>query len=299
MISRVSDLQTFADLRANLGRLQTRLEELNTEVVTGRRLDRPSDDPAGAGMLVRSFSALDGLDRDRRAGGFARGFLAAQDALLDDARGVIDRARELAVQHANDLLSPSQRAAAADEVHGLLEAVVAIGNADLAGRRLFSAGEDVTGQAPFIHPDDAAFDPANPYVGAARGLEVAIDGGGLVRVTTPGDQVLRHAIVALADLEGRLRSGTDSAGSLPLLDDAATALATERASVGSRMQRIDQRERQIEAADLVLTETIGHTRDADMVDVVTRLAQLQGQLQVASAASQRVLETSLVNLLTF
>jgi flagellar hook-associated protein 3 FlgL len=299
VISRVSDVQSFAELGANIGRLQVRLEDLNTQVATGRRLERPSDDPAGAGIVVRSFSTLDGLDRDRRSAGFARRFLVAQDALLDDARGVIDRAREIAVQHASGLLTPSEHAAAAEEVHELLEAMVAIGNSDLAGRYLFSAGEDATGQVPFVHPDDPAFDAANPYVGAARALEVAIDGGEVVRVTTPGGQALGPAIAALADLESRLMGGTDSAQSLPLLDDAAAALATERASLGARLGRVGERERQIQHGELVVTQALADTRDADMVEVVTHLTQVQGQLQVALAASQRILDAALTNLLGF
>ena len=297
MISRVSDVQTFGELRANLSRLQAQIEDLNTQVITGKRLTRPSDDPAGAGSLVRLFSSLDGLSRDRHAGGFGRDFLAAQDALLDDTRSLVDRAGELAVQHANGLLSDDERAAAVEEVHALLQAAVAIGNSELAGRRLFSAGEDVSGTPPFVDPDDPGFDPATPYVGATRGLEVEIGAGNLVRVTTPGDQVLGSTIAALADLEGRLAAGTDTAASLPALDAAARDLAAERASVGTRMQTIDQREDRIQGAELITTETIGGTRDADIADVVTRLAQLQAQLQVAAAASQRLLDASLVNLL--
>jgi flagellar hook-associated protein 3 FlgL len=200
------------------------------------------------------------------------------------------------VQHANGTLTASEHAVAAEEVHELLEAMVAIGNSDLAGRYLFSAGEDATGQAPFVHPDDLTFDAANPYVGAARALEVGIDGGEVVRVTTPGDQVLGSAIAALADLESRLQGGTDSAQSLPLLDDAATVLTTERASLGARLERVGGRERQIQQSELVVTETIADTRDADMVEVVTHLTQVQGQLQVALAASQRILEATLTNL---
>lgn len=299
MISRVSDLATFTDLRLNFGRLRARLDDLSEQIATGQRVNRPSDDPAGAAVLVRSLSVLDAFDADRRAASFARGFLGVEDALLDDAGFILDRARELATQHANGLFGDGERAAAAEEVHALLDAVVAIGNSELGGRRLFSGGESVGGAAPFVDPDDPGFDPGNPYVGASRGLEVEIGGGELVRVTTPGDQVFGGAIAALADLEDRLRAGTSTADALPLLEAAATALHTERASVGTRLGRVDARDGQIDDAELVVDQTVAATRGADLVSLVTELAQLQAQLQVAAAASQRVLESSLVNLLTF
>jgi flagellar hook-associated protein 3 FlgL len=297
MIFRVSDLQTFSRLSTNFGRLRTRVEELNEQATTGLRLNRPSDDPAGAGVVVRSLSVVESLAQDTRAVNFARSFLTAQDGVLEDAGNVITRAREIAVQHSNDLFSDSERAAAAAEVHALLEALVALGNAELGGRRLFSAGEDATGAAPFTDPNDPAFDPANPYNGSATPLEVEIGSGELIRTTTPGDQVLGSAIVALADLETQLSSGADPGASLPLLEGAAGDLSVERSSIGTRAERLDGRAGQIEHGELAAQDLISTTRDADIVAVVTSLVSLQGQLQVAAAASQQVLQASLVNLL--
>lgn len=298
MISRVSDLQMFAELSANLGRLGRRIEELNGQVATGSRVNKPSDDPSGAGALVRAFSVRQTLDQDQRASDFARRFLAAQDGLLDDARNILDRAREIAVQQANEVYSDGERIAAAEEVHALLGAVVFIGNDELGGRRLFAAGAEVTGGAPpFVDPDDPSFDPANPYVGPASPFEVEIGTGQLVRITTPGDQVFGVSIAALADLEDRLRTGADTAGALTQLEVAADGLGVERSSVGARTQQVDGRMGQIRNAELLTSEAIATTRGADMVDIVTQLTQLQGQLQLSSAVSQRLLEANLVNLL--
>jgi flagellar hook-associated protein 3 FlgL len=299
MISRVSDLHTFSELSVTLNRLRSRIDELTEQVSTGYRVNRPSDDPSAAATVVRSLSAIAGLDRDTRAADFARGFLGAQDALLDDARNVLDRAKEIAVQQANGVLTDGERQAAAEEVHALLEGIVGIGNAEQGGRRLFGAGAEVASSPPpFTDPNDPAFDPLAPYTGPAAPFEVAIAADQRLRVTTPGDQVLGSTIAALADLEARLQTNTDPENAIPLLDAAAVDLAAERASIGTRVGRVEDRAGQIEKADLITTEGIATARGADIVDLVTQLTQLQGQLQVATAAAERAISTSLVNLLS-
>jgi len=298
MLSRVSDSQMFSQVSLNLTRLQVRLQEASEQVATGVQLNRPSDDPAGAGVAVRSFSVRNALNQDTRAASFARSFLGAQDGVLDDANNIITRAREIATQQANGVVSDEDRLAAATEVHSLLGALVAVGNSELGGRRLFSSGEDaVSGTEPFTDPDDPAFDPADPYTGSTTPLEVEIGSGQVIRVTTTGSQILGTAIAALDDLETRLRAGTDPSPCLTDLELSATEISTERASIGARVERIDQRTDQIERAELVVEELINETRGADMVAIVTKLVELQTQLQIATAASQKVLEASLASTL--
>jgi flagellar hook-associated protein 3 FlgL len=297
VITRVSDLQTSYMVQDTLTRLRQRIDDLSVQAATGSRVNKPSDDPPGAGELVRATSTLETLKQDERAGTFARGFLSAQDGVLDDARHIVDRAREIAVQQANGTLTAANRAAAAEEVHALLEAITALGNTTLGGRRLFSGGEDASGTAPFVDPNDPGFDPADPYVGSARGLEVEVGSGELLRVTTPGDQIFGNAIEALADLEAELAANADPTSVLPQLDLAAADLSAERASVGTRLQRVDQRAAEITRADLITTEHVSSIQSADIAEVAIQLAQLQGQLQVAAATAQRILDTNLVNLL--
>jgi flagellar hook-associated protein 3 FlgL len=295
---RVSDFQALSQGTANINRLKTRVQALSEQVGSGFRVNRPSDDPAGAGAVVRATSVLHALTQDQRATAFGRSFLGAQDAVLDDATSVLTRAREIATQLANGTFTDGERAAAATEVHELLEAIVATGNAELDGRRLFSAGEDVVpGAEPFVDPNAPGFDPLNPYVGSPDVLEVDIGGGQRVRVTTAGGQVFGSTIAALADLEARLQAGTTPADALPALEAAAADISIERADVGTRLQRIDARTAQIGQNEVATAGIIDASRGADLVEIVTELTAVQGQLQVAATATQQILQTSLVSFL--
>jgi flagellin-like hook-associated protein FlgL len=148
-----------------------------------------------------------------------------------------------------------------------------------------------------VDPNDPAFDPLNPYVGSADTLEIDIGGGQRVRVATPGDQVFGSAIAALADLEARLLAGTNPADALPALETAAGIISVERADVGTRLQRIDARTTQIGQNEVATAEVVDATRGADLVEIVTELTAVQGQLQVAATATQQILQTSLVSFL--
>ena len=93
--------------------------------------------------------------------------------------------------------------------------------------------------------------------------------------------------------------GPPPAPVLTQLETAAGELAAERASVGTRLQRVDQRSAEITRENLVATQHIDSVQSADIAEVATQLAQLQTQLQVAGATAQRLLETNLLNLLSF
>jgi flagellar hook-associated protein 3 FlgL len=297
MIVRVTDSLAFQQVTDSLGRIARRLLAAQEQAATGRRINRPSDDPPGAAQVVQAQTALVTLAQDRRAVALGRTYLGAQDGVLSDATNLLARAREIATQHANGLSTPADRAAAAAEVHALLEAMAALGNTEFEGRRLYGGAAQATGVPPFTDPNDPAFDPDAPYAGSATPFTIEIGSGEELRVTTPGDQVFGGAIAALADLEDRLRTGADPAPALTTLGDAAGDLAAEQASVGARLQRLDQQATRIRTLDLASERRLAAVRDADVVAAVSALTQLQIALQTSASAASSILQGSLAGLL--
>lgn len=300
-ITRVSDAQTFAFVADRAGSLQSKIRTLQAQIASGRRLTSPDQDPAGAAQVVRHADALAGLTANGESARFGTGVLAAQDDALGEAHAILVRAEEIATQQASGLLSPDERAAAEEEVRGLLDQLTVLGNGELAGRRLFG-GLALDAPAPFTDPpaDLTTYNPATAYTGSTQTFELKTGSGTTdrVRISTTGSQVFTAALQGVHALWTALDSGTNAAGALDDLSAGRAALAAERASVGVRQGQLIDRTSQIGKLDLIENEALANVRDADLISVISQLTQLQTALQATLAAGAQIAQTSLANLLS-
>ena len=297
-ITRVSDAQTFNFLTARTGRFQTDILTLQEQIASGKRVVSPDQDPLGAAEVVRANANLAALAEQTRSTGFGSDALGAQDDALAEAGDILVRAQEIATQQASSLLSPSERAAAQEEVHGLLQGLTAVANSEHAGRRLFG-GLALDAPAPFADPDAPGYTAATAYTGSTFEFEVKVGNGSTdrVRISTQGDQVFGTALQALESLETALATNGNVAGTLDQLEQGRSILGAERASVGARQAQLLDRTQTVSGLVEREEETRAKVQDADLAVVITQLAQTQVALQATLAAAARLADVSLVNLL--
>ncbi len=132
------------NIQRNLWALQRRSNQLST----GKIFDRPSQDPVGAYRSMRITST--GLARNQQYSrniGEAITWLNATESALADGIDVVQRLRELAIYASNDALSAEDRRALAPEVEQLLNHLISLGNAEVAG--LFIFGGHKTQEPPY------------------------------------------------------------------------------------------------------------------------------------------------------
>ncbi|MFN8542739.1 MAG: hypothetical protein U0807_00795 [Candidatus Binatia bacterium] len=297
-IGRVSDAQTFRLLSDRAGSLQTAIRDLNEQIASGKRLVRPEQDPLGAGHVVRINADLAALGQYQETSNFGTEVLNAEDKALAEAHNLMVRAEEIATQQANGLLSASERLAAREEVHGILQALTSLGNSEFLGRRLWG-GLAVDATAPFADPDSGGYTAATAYVGSTQEFSVKIGGSAAerVRVSTRGDTVFSNALVAVESLEQTLAVNGNAATSLAGLAQGRADIARERASVGGRSAQLLGRVTQVKGVTEQETAVRSQVQDADLVSVLSTLAQAQTALQALLQAGSRTIQTSLASLL--
>jgi flagellar hook-associated protein 3 FlgL len=297
-LSRISDAQSFSFFVSRANRLQVDVRRLQEQIASGRRLVDVEDDPLGAAQAARFDASLAGLGQFEQSSRFGANVLSTEDKALAEAEQLMIRAEEIATQQAGSLLSAEERTAAAEEVHGLLQALTAIGNTEFAGRRVF-AGLALDAPQPFADPDAPGYTAATAYSGSTQEFSVKIGSGGgeRLRVTTRGDTVFGASLQALENLEAALASNGNDAGTLGALATARAGVDQERASVGARQASLLGRETQVAGVKLHEQEGRADLVDADLVKVITDLTQTQTALQALFTAQSQLTQTSLVNLL--
>jgi len=126
--------QVINNLSKNLSvfmRLQNRMS-------TGRRINKPSDDPIGTIKDLSYRSRLSDIAQFRKNISEGQNWLGSVDGALGDITSMISQAKEIAVALANDTYDATARDAVANEVESLLQQVLQSGNLMQGERYLFS-----------------------------------------------------------------------------------------------------------------------------------------------------------------
>lgn len=95
---RISTNQFYNQNLRSLMDNQSKLSDTQEALSTGKKLNRPSDDPVGAAKVVRLTEELDKLTQYQRNNDFLIGSLEQQETVLDSITNAVDRARVLTIQ---------------------------------------------------------------------------------------------------------------------------------------------------------------------------------------------------------
>ena len=115
-------------------------------------------------------------------------------------------------------------------------------------------------------------------------------------LTTPGDQVFGAAITALDDMRQTLAGGTAPAASLDAITGAAAVIREERAAIGGRVTRLQDRTDQIDTLTAGAQTLVSGIEDVDLAAAISQFVQLQTALQAALAVGNK-LQTSVLDFL--
>ncbi len=162
-------------IQHNLGRLARSQEQL----ATGKRVLRPSDDPANMGEFLKIKSALS--YREQYALNIEDGlsYLDVTDTSMSTLSAVLSKALEYAIQAANDTYNAEDRKAVAQQIDKIIDQVVDLANTTVGGRYIYGGTKNDI--RPFERVGDKIIFKGNT---AEVRREVAADTN--YRIDTPG-----------------------------------------------------------------------------------------------------------------
>jgi len=281
---------------------QTDLFRTQQQLSSGKRINRPSDDPSGAAQLIGLSDSLDVTRQYQRNIDSLRSRLQLEDGSLAAVGDALQRARELAVQGLNDTYGPEERVGMALEIRQIIDEVRGIANrTDGAGEYLFGGFRGQS--APFSDDGAGNFSYAGDQgqrliqVSAARQIADG-DSGFDVFMKIPAvgggyEDVFSTLYTLATDLEANAPNGT----SLEQIDNAMDNLLGFRASAGARLNAVERQE----TVNVAMIEQLENTRsiieDLDYAEAASRLNQQSVTLQAAQQAFIKVQNLNLFNFL--
>src|SRR5436309_2606941 len=131
---------TLANLQTNLARMQQIQEELSS----GRRVTRASDSPTDAAAAMQYRATIKGAEQFSRNVDDGLAWLGVADNTITSMLPQVQRARDLLMQGMNASSGADARAALADEIKELRESLIQSGNTTYLGRYIFAGTASTT-----------------------------------------------------------------------------------------------------------------------------------------------------------
>ncbi len=129
------------------------IQKLQMQLSTGRRIERPSEDPAAAIRALGIQRSLEFKGQVVNNLKSANTLLGASESVLAQAQNILNEVRGIAVESSGNTLSSAELDANANQVREALRKLVEIGNSKFRDQYVF-AGSDVM-RAPLQMVGDA------------------------------------------------------------------------------------------------------------------------------------------------
>jgi len=272
-------------LQAGLGRVQ----ELQEQLSSGKRIAKPSDDPSGtaASMTFRAQHAAD--EQYLRNNDHARARLNVVDTTLTQLSDRVRAVRDLMVSSRNGAIGEESRAAIAANINAVREEIVSLYNTTYLDRPVF--GGTVAGRE--------ALDAAGTYIGNEQPVQTRISTDATIRLDIKGTDAAADTLPAtLTQIVANVASASGATGAdFDALDAALSKLQRVLGDVGARAARVDQVRANVDSHRLDLVSRISENEDVDLPETIMQLQAQQVGYQAALGAAAKVLQTSLVDFL--
>lgn len=283
-----------SNLLSALQRISSEEGTVLRQLASGKRIENPSDDPAGLAALVQLQNSDENSQQYVRNGSAVRTQMQMADSTLSSAIIGLERALALGVRGGNSTLNETDRNSIALEIEGVQAHMLDLANSSLQGTYLF-AGTDATSK-PF---DSSAANVS--YQGNANTNQVQIGEGLWIRAGVPGNAVFGddggNVFDALTTLAAAVRTGGDVEAAIVAVRISRDRVSSARVVYGNSLNQLDSAELVMNQRHLQLTEQETKLAGTDMADAATRLSSAETARNALLATIKRANGTSLFDFL--
>lgn len=328
---RVSDNTNFGLVRETINRTKGRMEKLQTQSATLKKVNTPSDDPVGSSKILEIRTDKVNNEQFLMNAKLAEAQLNNSESALSELAEVVVRAKEIAIQQASGAsANDDTRLAVAEEITQMYQSAIGTANRRIGDRYLFGGyktdqppvdvsgkyiGDDgqmmiEVGRDVFIAmniPGHEAFN-TNPRV---EERSVDVDMGNRAPASYSASGQLNKAgnegprpenVNIFEELQnlriGLLTSDTDTIrNTLERFDQIHARLNSMRAKIGSRVNGLQTMTQSLERQNITNAQLGSHLEDADMAQVVSDLAKEETVFRSALQSSNKLLQPTLMDFL--
>ena len=297
MALRVTPGMMHNTLMRNVNHNLIRLDNEQNMMSTGRKLNKPSDDPTGITYSLRYRSDLAMNEQYDKNIAQAKSQLDHTDTVLGQLNEMIQRAQELTVHALNDTNPQSSLDAIAIEIKQIYEQAVTVGNDSLNGKYMFNG--QLTDKKPYdsatAGTQDTDTQNFNVTVASGATLPINVTGNEVFGSSVDGDNLFK----VLKNIQNALTTNNKTALSAAYntLNQRFDKVTNVRSEIGARTNRVDLIDSRLQDLNYNLTSLQSKTEDADMAETIMKYNQDQSVYQASLSMGAKVIQQTLLDYL--
>ena len=317
---RVTENSVRNTVESTLQNSRQRMDALQRQASTLKRINKPSDDPVGNLKLMRIRDEMLNNEQYSKNASMASTFLNYTDTSMMELLEIVNRAKELTIQMASSAANgPESRAMVAEEIGTMRQQLLAMSNRRIGDRYLFSGFKTRT----------QPFDDQGAYFGDAGEMMVEVGKDIFVSMNVSGEEVflgrsasnksptdlatvtqdgipVKQGFVGDGDIFRTIdtlylalmtNDSEQIQGLLEPLDEIQKRVIGLRAMVSSRVGGINSAGEGMAIRNVYNAEIQSRVEDADLIKVVSDIAKEETTLKASLAASQKLIQPSLLDFL--
>ncbi|MCM3493480.1 flagellar hook-associated protein FlgL [Paenibacillus sp. FSL K6-1566] len=275
-----------------------RLDKYQEQMMTQRRINRPSDDPVGVASALQYRSQITATTQFEQNAEDADSWLKYGDTVMTEVTQIIQRLSELAVQGGTDTVPKDARLNIAAEVDQLFEQLVSLGNSQFKGKYIFNG--ERTDERPF--PDNPVLTQYKLDDGEVR---YQVGAGITVAVNTLGEKVFgsfgdASSIFAVVDNLRQALLTDNTVGiqnAVPALQKNLETTITAQAEMGGKQNRLEFTLSRLGDLNINYMDLQSKVEDADISKVIIDLKTSESIYQASLDTMARIIRPSLMDFL--
>lgn len=303
---RITNNMLVNNMMYNMGNNLERLDRIQQQLATGKKIATPSDDPIVASRALKMRTDVAEITQYKKNVDDASSWLEVTESTINSISDIMQRARELAVEGASDSAAASDRKQIATEIQQLRNQVIHLSNTTYAGRYLFSGYktdqklvDESTGLYNIqVQTTAPAREDIKYEIGIGDEMNINVLGSELLG----GSGAVGTAPKAVEDLDALISALNSS--DTPAIGSSITNMQNDidnflmiRSDIGARTNRLDLTKNRLSADETTFTKLMSLNEDADMAEVIMKLKNEENVYNASLAGGARIIQPTLVDFL--
>lgn len=287
---RITDAMLAQRVINSINDSKARLGELQKILSTGKKVNKPSDDPLRISSIFNFKKELQEIDQYLRNAETASSWIDVATQTLTQVSEVLNSARTIALRESNATATPESNRASAQEVRNLKTQLLNLANVSFAGKYIFSGTKTLT----------RPFDDEGNYNGDSGEIRVQIEDRQTIPINTPGNNIFQgeeDVFSVLSDLESALTSNDTQriSSQIDKIDRCLSQIHRWEGEFGGRGKRVEIFKSRLNDQMVGLTKLLSTIEDADMIKVVIELQHAGAAYEAALYAGRGIMQYTLID----
>jgi flagellar hook-associated protein 3 FlgL len=293
---RITENSIAYNFLVNVNKSRERIADLQSQMATGKRILKPSDDPSAAESILMLRNSISRNEQFQKNVADGQAMLEMTASVLNDFSEALLSAKETMTKARNGSKEEAL-STFAEGIDKLLSEAIDLANTQFNGKYLFGGVQTTT--KPFTLASDGLSVSANPS-GITGSIEYPVSDALAQTVNIDGNEAFQGTQMfdTLIQVRDTLKSGqmpTDV--QYNQVSSFIGDVLAKASKAGSMLQNLDATQVLLGEQHTQLTSLISLKQDTDVAESITRLNREQLMLETALNTGAKIIPTSLIDFL--